>query len=151
MYGKWMRWCGMLAVILFIAPIVVVAQGEPRWGPARGWPRGEISVMNDWQDEVRVSMWSSRRERIGDWLIRPGDQAVLEVDGERIRVRPGYKIKVGEDWGWVDVGDVGQFQQGTWYVSVRTIWRATHQERRGIPDWKGGGQSRACSPHDPLQ
>ena len=140
MYGKWMRWCGMLAVILFIAPMVVVAQGqprEPRWGPARGWPRGEISVMNDWQDEVRVSMWSSRRERIGDWLIRPGDQAVLEVDGERIRVRPGYKIKVGEDWGWVDVGEVGQFQQGTWYVSVRTIWRATHQERPGVPDWKG--------------
>ena len=140
MYGKWMRWCGMLAVILFIAPMVVVAQGqprEPRWGPARGWPRGEISVMNDWQDEVRVSMWSSRRERIGDWLIRPGDQAVLEVDGERIRVRPGYKIKVGEDWGWVDVGDVGQFQQGTWYVSIRTIWRATHHERPGVPDWKG--------------
>jgi len=66
-------------------------------------------------------MWSSRRERIGDWIIRPGDNAVLEVDGERIRVRPSYKVTVGDDWGWVDIGEVGQFQQGTWYVSVRTI------------------------------
>ena len=140
MYGKWMRWCGMLAVVLWLTPMVVVAQGqlrEPRWGLARGWPRGEIQVMNDWQDAVRVSMWSGRRERIGDWLISPGDEAVLEVDGERIKVRPGYKIKVGDNWGWVDVGEVGQFQRGTWYVSVRTIWRATHRERPGVPDWKG--------------
>jgi len=32
---------------------------------------------------------------------------------------------------------VGQFQHGTWYVSVRTIWRATRRERPGVPDWKG--------------
>jgi hypothetical protein len=137
---KWIQWCGMLAIMLVIAPMAVLAQDysrQPRWGHARGWPRGEIQVVNDWQDAVRISMWSSRRERIGDWIVNPGDQAVLEVDGERIKVRPGYKIKVGEDWGWVDVGEVGQFQQGTWYVSVRTIWRATHGERRGVPDWKG--------------
>ena len=140
MYGKWMRVCGMLAVMLMIAPLLAMAQNdrpEPRWGSARGWPRGEIHVMNDWQDAVRVTMWSGRRERIGDWIISPGDQTMLEVDGERIRVRPGYKIKVGDDWGWVDVGEVGQFQQGTWYVSVRDVWRATHRERRGVPDWKG--------------
>ena len=104
---------------------------EPRWGSARGWLRGKIFVTSDWQEVVQVSLWSGRRERIGDWIISPGAQAVLEVDGERIKVRPGYKIKVGEDRGWVDVGEVGQFQQGTWYVRVRTIWRATHQERRG--------------------
>ncbi len=140
MHGKWMRWCGMLAVLLVIAPMAVLAQDyrrEPRWGSARGWPRGEISVTNDWQDAVKVSLWSGRRERIGDWSISPGDQAVLEMDGERIKVRPGYKIKVGEDWGWVDVGEVGQFQHGTWYVSVRNVWRATHRERPGVPDWKG--------------
>ncbi len=101
-YMKWIQWCGLLGVMLVIAPMAVLAQDysrEPRWGHARGWPRGEIQVMNDWQDAVRVSIWSSRRERIGDWIINPGDQAVLEVDGERIKVRPGYKIKVGEDWG----------------------------------------------------
>jgi hypothetical protein len=99
-HRKWIQWCGLLAIMLVIAPMVVLAQDysrEPRWGHARGWPRGEIQVMNDWQDAVRVSMWSSRRERIGDWIINPGDQAVLEVDGERIKVRPGYKIKVGDD------------------------------------------------------
>ena len=137
---KWMRGYGMLVAVLLLAPMLVVAQSQPRemrWGNARGWPRGEIQVINDWQDDVKVSMWSGRRERIGDWIIRPGDNAVLEMDGERIKVRPGYKIKVGDDWGWVDLGEVGQFQQGTWYVSVRTIWRATHRERPGVPDWKG--------------
>ena len=140
MHAKWMRWWGILAIVLLIAPMVVFAQDdrrEARWGSARGWPRGELSVTNDWQEAVRVSLWSGRREHIGNWTLSPGEQAVLEVDGERIKVRPGYKMKVGEDWGWVDVGEVGQFQHGTWYVSVRTIWRATHQERRGIPDWKG--------------
>jgi hypothetical protein len=139
MYAKRMRWWSMLAVMLVIAPMIGVAQDyrrEPRWG-SRGWPRGEIDVTNDWQEAVRVSMWSGRRERIGDWIISPGEQVVLEVGGERIKVRPGYKIKVGEDWGWIDVGEVAQFHQGTWYVSVRTIWRATHGERRGVPDWKG--------------
>ena len=140
MDATWMQRCAMLAVLLVIAPMTVLAQDyprEPRWGSARGWPRGDISVLNDWQDAVRVSLWSGRRERIGDWIMSPGDQAVLEIEGERIKVRPGYKIKVGEDWGWVDVGEVGQFQQGTWYVSVRHVWRATHREHRGGPDWKG--------------
>jgi len=78
MHGIWMRWCGMLAVVLLLAPIFVVAQDQPRasrWGHARGWPRGAIQVINDWQDEVQVSMWSGRRERIGAWIIRPGDNA----------------------------------------------------------------------------
>jgi hypothetical protein len=136
---KWIRGCGMLAVVLLIVSMVVMAQGqphEPRWEYARGWPRGEIQVTNDWQDDVKVSMWSSRRERIGEWIITPGAHAVLEENGVQIKVRPHYKIKVGEDWGWVDVGDVGQFHQGIWYVSVRNVWRATHRERPGIPDWK---------------
>ena len=137
---QWRHVYGILAVMLVIAPLVVVAQDdrrEPRGGHTRGWPRGEIAVINDWQDDVKVSLWSGRRERIGDWILRPGEQAGLEVEGERIKVRPGYKIKVGEDWGWVNVGEVGQFQQGTWYVSVRDVWRATHRERWGVPDWKG--------------
>jgi hypothetical protein len=136
---KWIRWCGMLAGVLVLALMVVIAQGqprEPRWEYTRGWPRGEIQVTNDWQEDVKVSMWSSRRERIGEWIITPGANAVLEADGVQIKVRPSYKIKVGEEWGWVDVGDVGQFQQGTWYVSVRNVWRATHREHPGVPDWK---------------
>ena len=65
---KRIQLCGLLAVMLVIAPMAVLAQDfsrQPLWGHARGWPRGEIQVVNDWQDAVRISMWSSRRERIG--------------------------------------------------------------------------------------
>lgn len=140
MHAKWMRWYGILAVVLLIAPMVVVAQEpsrEPRRGNARGWPRGEIHVTNDWHDDVKVTMWSGRRERIGEWILQPGASALLEVDGESIKVRPGYKIKVGDDWGWVNVGEVGQFHDGIWSVSVRDIWQATHRKCPGVPDWKG--------------
>jgi hypothetical protein len=109
---------------------------EPRSGNVPDRPRGIIQITNDWRDEVRLSLWSHRREPVGEWTIGAGDNVVLEADGERIKVRPSYKIKVGEDWGWVNLGEVGQFQQGTWFVNVRSIWSATHRERRGVPDWK---------------
>ena len=109
---------------------------EPRFSNTPDRPRGIIQVTNDWRDEVQLSLWSHRREPIGEWSIGPGDNVVLEADGEQIKVRPNYKIKVGDDWGWVNLGEVGQFQQGTWFVSVRSIWSATHRERRGVPDWK---------------
>lgn len=128
----------VLVAALFLIPNGAIAQYEsPRFGPERprDWPRGEIQVTNDWRDPVRVTVWTHRRERIGDsWLLEPGESAFLAVDEERIRVRPTYKIKVGSDWGWVDVGNVGQFDRGVWYVNVRDIWRATHQ-RGGRPDW----------------
>jgi hypothetical protein len=54
---------------------------------------------------------------------------VLQERGERIRVRPNYKLKVGHDGDWVDVGQVGQYQNGTWYVNVRDVWAATHYDR----------------------
>ncbi len=54
---------------------------------------------------------------------------MLEEGRRSIKVRPSYKMKVGEDWGWVDVGQVGQFQNGTWYVNVRNVWAATHDDR----------------------
>jgi len=148
MHSKWIRSWGILAIALFIAPILVIAQngpprGGPEYGPPRGGPeysregpRGEIQVTNDWRDAVNVTMWTHRRERIGEgWTLRPGISAFLDVDGERIKVRPSYKIKVGEDWGWVNLGDVGRFRRGVWYVSVRDVWRATHQGG-DVPDWR---------------
>ena len=54
---------------------------------------------------------------------------MLQDRDERIRVRPNYKIKVGNDWGWMDVEQVDQFQNGTWYVNVRNVWAATHYDR----------------------
>ena len=135
MHRKWIGFAGMLVVALLVASMVAQAQPrEYRPGFAPDRARGNILVTNDWQDEVRLSMWASNRERIGEWVIRPGENAVLQEGGARIRVRPSYKIKVGEDWGWVNLGEVGRFQQGTWYVNVRDIWRATHRQRAEAPD-----------------
>jgi hypothetical protein len=136
MHSKGMRFWGMLAILLCITPLLAVAQPQPRAprsdsGADRS--RGAMQVVNDWRDEVSLSMWSDQRERIGAWSIRPGEQVVLQERGQRIRVRPNYKMKVGEDGGWVDVGQVGQFQNGTWYVNVRAVWQATHHDRRESP------------------
>src|SRR5215475_6547567 len=99
MHAKWMRLCGMLAVVVLLAPLWAVAQPRPREprsysspysGPDR--QRGEIQVVNDWRDEVSFSMWSENRERLGEWLIRPGENVVLQERGERLMVRSNYKI-----------------------------------------------------------
>ena len=148
MHAKWTRWCGMLAVVVLIAPLWAVAQPRPREprsyngpysGPDRS--RGEMQVSNDWRDEVSLSVWSDNRERLGEWLIRPGENVVLQERGERIRVRPNYKIKVGDDGDWVEVGQVGQFQNGTWYVNVRNVWAATHYDRPEGRDSRRGEAS----------
>jgi hypothetical protein len=44
-------------------------------------------------------MWSDNRERLGEWLIRPEESVVLQEHGARLRVRPNYKVQVGDDWG----------------------------------------------------
>jgi len=56
-----------------------------------------MQVINDWRDEVSLSMWSDNRERLGEWLVRPGENVVLQERGELLRVRPNYMIKVGDD------------------------------------------------------
>jgi hypothetical protein len=123
----------MLAAVLVLSPLLATAQ-VPYWEsrPARtyGQARGPIQVINDWRDVVNVSVWSEQRERIGEWVVRPGERALLGEARRPIRVRPTYKIKVGDDWGWVNVAQVGQFQNGTWYVHVRDVWQATHDQAR---------------------
>lgn len=131
----------ILVAALFLVPGGVLAQADfPQFEPeySGDGPRGEIRVTNDWRDAVSVTMWTHQRERIGDsWEIESGESAFLAVDEDRIKVRPSYKIKVGSDWGWVDLGSVGRFRRGVWYVNVRDIWRATHPRggRGGRPDW----------------
>ena len=138
MYATWMKRWGIVAVVLVLAPLLAVAQPRPREARPDRSPeqysradrsRGEIHVVNDWRDDVSLSMWSDNRERIGEWTIRPGENVVLQEHGERLQVRPNYKMKVGEDWGWVDVGQVAQFQNGVWQVTVRNVWQATHRDR----------------------
>ena len=140
MNAKGMKLFGMLVVVLVLTPLLAVAQVHYRESQlARNYDqaRGPIQVVNDWRDVVNVSMWSESRERIGEWVIRPGERALLGEARRPIRVRPTYKIKVGEDWGWVDVGQVGQFQNGTWYVNVRDVWQATHERPRPYNSWRG--------------
>src|SRR3989442_12536729 len=117
---KWIRVWGILAVVLLVAPLVVLAQ-EGRRGD-----RGDIQVTNDWDNTVRVTLWKQRGEQISrqSWTIQPGQSTLLgDERGRSIRVRSDDKIKVGEDWGRVAIGTVGQLQgntQGnTWYVIVR--------------------------------
>src|SRR2546426_1878512 len=121
MHVKGMTLWGTLVMVLMLTPLLAVAQ-VPYWESrqARDYDpaRGPMHVINDWRGVVTVSMWSQHREWIGAWVVRPGERVVLGEARRPIRVRPNYKIKVGEDWGWVDVGQVGQFQHGTWYVYV---------------------------------
>ena len=140
MNSKSMKLWGMLAVVLLLTPLLAVAQVTYRESrPIQNYeqPRGPIQVVNDWRDVVNVSMWSESRERLGEWVVRPGERAMLGEARRPIRVRPNYKIKVGEDWGWVDVGQVGQFQNGTWYVNVRDVWQATHNQPRPYDSRRG--------------
>jgi len=151
MDAKWRRVWGMLAVVLCLAPLVAIAQPqprEPRSNSSADQPRGAMQVVNDWQDEVSLSVWSENRERLGEWLIRPGENVALQERGERIRVHSNYKIKLGADAGWVDVGEVGQLQNGVWHVNVRNVWAATHHQDRpeGRDSRRGEAPPKETSP-----
>ena len=65
---------------------------------------------------------------------------LLGKSGLRVAELALGTMTFGEDWGWVDVGHVGQFNNGIWYVRVRDIWRATHgarqRDRADVPDWR---------------
>ncbi len=92
--------------------------------------RGTIQVDNNWRDAVHITVWTNRGEELGGgWRFRSGESAFLAVGDRKIKVRPNYKIKVGDDWGRVNVRDVGRFQNGVWYVNVRDLWRVTHRDR----------------------
>ena len=140
MHGKGRKLWGILVAVLALTPLLASAQAyyrESRPVQNHDQARGPIQVINDWRDVVNVSMWSAQRERIGAWVVRPGERALLGEARRPIRVRPNYKIKVGDDWGWVDVGQVGQFQNGTWYVNVRDVWQATHDRARPFDSRRG--------------
>jgi hypothetical protein len=128
---------GILAILFFVTPLVVMAQD------GRRGDRGEIQVTNDWNNTVRVTLWKERGEQMTrrSWTIPTGQSTLLGDEGGRsIRVRSHDKIKVGEDWGRVEIGAVGQLQNGVWLVSVRDIWRATHERRSrpGLPPDSAG-------------
>jgi hypothetical protein len=150
MHAQWMQRWGMVAVVLGLAPLMAVAQPrsrEARPDHSAERARGEIHVVNDLRDEVRLSMRSEHQERLGEWSIRPGENVVLQERGARIRVRPHDKMTLGDNEGGVEVGQVGQFQNGVWRVNMRNVWAATYQERpEGRDSRQGEGPPRETSP-----
>ena len=132
----WMRLGGILAILLGVAPMLAVAQG---YGRDRAEERGTIRVDNNWRDAVHITVWTNRGEELGGgWRFGSGESAFLAVGERKIKVRPNYMIKVGDDWGRVNVRDVGQFQNGVWYVNVRDLWRATHRDHGDDRDRSSG-------------
>ena len=153
MHAKWMRLWGMVAVVLLLAPLMAVAQYGSREVHPYGSSdrsresRGEIQVVNDLREEVSLSMSSGNRELLGEWSIRPGEHVVLQERGERIRVHPNDKMKIGDNGQWVEVDRVGQFQNGVWRVDMRDVWAATHQDRpKGRDSTRGEVTPRESSP-----
>src|SRR4029453_11023341 len=91
MHAKGMQLWGVLGAVLVLTPLLATAQvtyRESRQARNNDQGRGPIQVVNDWRDVVNVSMWSERRERIGAWVVRPGEQALLGEARRPIRVRP---------------------------------------------------------------
>jgi hypothetical protein len=128
----WRRVWGIIAVALLVTPLAVVAQ-EGRRGD-----RGDIQVSNDWENTVKVTLCKERGGQMSrqTWTIPQGQSTLLAgEDGRSLRVGGHDKIKVGDDWGRVDIRTVGQLQGGVWNVSVRDVWRATHKGRgrSGLP------------------
>jgi len=123
----WMRLGGILAVLLAVVPMLAVAQGYDR---DRAEQRGTIQVDNDRRGAVHITVWTNRGQELGGgWRFRSGESAFLAVGERKIKVRPNYQIKVGDSSGRVNVGDVGRFRNGVWYVSVRDLQRAPHRNR----------------------
>ena len=160
MHTKWMRLWGMVAVVLLLAPLMAVAQSRPREArpdKSSDRSRGEVQVTNDWRDEITLSMRSDTQERLGEWSIRPGENVVLQERGERIRIRPNYKITVGDEGDWVEVDQVGQFRDDIWHVKVRDVVTAAYQNhpegrdvRRGQPQPRDTSPKEEESPLDQI-
>jgi hypothetical protein len=152
MHTKWMRLWGMVAVVLLLAPLMAVAQSRPREArpdKSSDRSRGEVQVTNDWRDEITLSMRSDTQERLGEWSIRPGENVVLQERGERIRIRPNYKITVGDEGDWVEVDQVGQFRDGIWHVKVRDVVTAAYQNHpEGRDARRGQTQPRDTAPKE---
>ena len=56
-------------------------------------------------------------------------------------------MTMGDDKRWVEVGQVGQFQNGVWCVNIRNVWAATHQDRpEGRDSQRGEVAPRETSP-----
>ena len=123
----WMRLGGILAVLLGVTPMLAVAQG---YGHDQAEERGTIRIDNNRRDAVYITVWTDRGKKFGKgWKFNSGESAFLAIGKKKIKVLPNDQINVGSDGGRAKVRNVGQFQNGVWYVNVRDLWRVTHRDQ----------------------
>jgi hypothetical protein len=147
MYLHWKRLLGIQLIALLLVPLSVFSQDMRRGD------YGYLQVTNDWENTVRVTLWNEQGGQLSrrTWTIPQGRSALLaEEDGGSLRVGGNDKIKVGDDWGRVDIGTVGRLQGRTWHVNVRDVWQATHQGR-GRPGQPGLPPDPPGAPHSPYR
>jgi len=124
----WMRLGGILAMLLTVAPMLAVAQEYGRDRTEQ--QRGTIRIDNDQRRAVHITIWTNRgRELGGGWRFRSGESAFLAVGERKIRVRSNYQIKVGNGSRRANIGDVGRFRNGVWYVNVQNLRRDQYPDR----------------------
>lgn|GEM_PF-3926312 len=94
-----------------------------------------VRIKNDYdrQDSVLVTLWTpERQKKLGTWTVPRGESVYLGMNGTTLRITGDYKIKVGEEWGWVNIGDVAVQHGTTWVTTVRKIYQATHANDKVI-------------------
>jgi hypothetical protein len=117
MGSRLFKFFGVVALTLILTSGLAFAQGS----------RGEIMVINDWNDAAHVTLLMERRDEMirTSWDIQAGDRTYLgRESGHRIRVSARDRIKVRDDSRPVAIGDVGRFRDGAWHVRVRDVYQA---------------------------
>ena len=87
----------------------------------RHTPHGEIRVTNDTDTQVSFIISSDKYSRLS-YTLKPGANPYLLKDGVRIRVSGRDSIHVA-DWGGADIGDIANFYDGIWNLSIRQARR----------------------------
>ena len=99
----------------------------------RGGDRREVTLMNNWDRPIEVTIVSERRdERVREtWHIAPNDNTWLTHNGGRkLRVRATDRIKLRADMRPVRIGDVAVVENGHWVISARDVVRGQRQKER---------------------
>jgi len=122
----------LLAFLVLMVPAFVFAQNvvdsERPWLKPPDEKRAYVYIKNDHTRSAKLSMWNKRGTQVGEyWVIQPGQSGYLSESGKKVAVSSEYTFRVGDNPGEVAVGEVSERHGKTWNVSVKKIWRATHQ------------------------
>ncbi len=106
---KRIGWYSVLAVVLFCTPLLAMAQIQIQLPLPPGWPqfpdqpppapperyadepRGLLEVINDWEDQVSITVWTNQRERIGEW-VAGGSRSVPITRSRSAKTGAGWML-----------------------------------------------------------